>query len=113
MSRITRKEWYARVNAAWPATVPPLTAEEAGRAARKLFRFATGETWRGAVKVTSGNRYSWERWGVLTVNPGAGWKQLIHLLSHAFYQHYVAAKGDRPHGAGHARLERRMIREVV
>ena len=40
MSRITRREWYARVNAAWPTPLPPLTGPEALRAFRRLYRYA-------------------------------------------------------------------------
>lgn len=104
MSRVTRKEWYQRVNAEWPATVPPLTAEEAIRAGRKLYRFALRRTFKGKVRVTSGNRRTWIRRGEMLVNPAHGWHDLVHLLSH------YAERG--PHGGDHARMELRMIREV-
>jgi len=116
MSRLSRRAWYERVNAASPAVVPRLTAAEAVRAAKKLYRFVRRHTWTGTVKVTSGNRYSRVRWGwfsprtgahegVMIVNPERGWQSLVHLLSHALY------RGS--HGGEHARLERRMIREVL
>jgi len=105
MSRVTRREWYRRVNAAWPATVPPLTAEEAVRAAKKLYRFERGYTWRGPVKVTSGRRSSAIRGGVIIVNPLGGWHELVHLLSH-----YLS---PGKHGADHARCEMRLIKEVI
>lgn len=105
MSKVTRREWYRRVNAAWPAKVPPLTDDEAIRAARKLYRFERGYMWEGRVEITSGNRYSWIRRGVMYVNPERGWQSLVHLLSH-----YLA---PGKHGADHARCELRMIKEVV
>lgn len=108
MSRVTRQEWYRRVNAAWPAVVPPLTAEEAVRAGPRLYRFVTGRTWSkfGEVRITSGNRYTWIRRGVMYVNPAQGWKGLVHLLSHRLDK-------SGSHGAEHARLELRMIKQVV
>lgn len=105
MSRVTRREWYERVNAAWPAQMPELTAEEAIRAGRKLYRFALKRTFKGPVRVTSGNRYTWVRRGQMIVNPDQGWKGLVHLLSH-----YCE---NGPHGGAHARMELRMIREVL
>ena len=100
---VTRKEWYQRVNAEWPDVVPELTADEAVRALRKLWRFATGETMERQIIVTSGNRYTRRR-GVWYVNPERGWKDLVHILSH-----YTERSG---HNGKHARMERRMIREV-
>lgn len=107
MSRVVRKEWYARVNACWPADVPALTAPEAIRAGRKLYRFAMGDTWQPEPVVSSGNRHTWIRHGVMYVNPERGWLSLVHNLSHAL------CDADGPHGADHARLEMRMIKHVV
>lgn len=104
MSRVTWKEWYRRVNAAWPqGDLPALTPEEATRAVRKLYRFGTRRTWRGPVKLTSGIRHTWCRRGVWYVNPADGWRTIVHALSH------WCGGG---HGAAHARLELRMIKEV-
>lgn len=104
---VSRREWYERANAAWPEQLPALTAGEAVRAARRLYRFVTRRTWKGEVVVTSGNRYS--KVSVyrnqIIVNPDAGWHSLVHLLSHYLY------RGG--HTKEHARLERRMIKEVV
>jgi len=120
MGKVTRKEWYRRVNAAWPGTVPTLTAEEAVRAAKKLYRFAMGFSWTGPVVVTSGNRNTWVRarrvngaWErVLVVNPEHGWHDLVHLLSHYCHER-TAHDGEHGHNAAHARAEMRMIKEVV
>lgn len=115
MSRVTRKEWYNRVNALWPADIRQrsLTALEAIRAARKLYRFVTGKSIPAQnVRLTSGNRSTDIRRGIMFVNPqGAkrdthrGWEALVHDLSHRLVN--VA------HGGEHARLEIRMIKEVV
>lgn len=105
MSRVTRREWYERVNAAWPATVPALTGPEALRAARRLYRYGTGRTWKGPVRLTSGNRSTWIWGGEMVVNPEQGWHELVHLLSHLCER--------SGHNASHARMELRMIKQVV
>lgn len=112
MARLSRRVWYERVNAAWPAgTLPALTGPEAIRAAKKLYRFAIGHTWRGEVRLTTGNRATWERGGVLYVNASRGWSSLVHLMSH------LADVWQRPRDHGHdnqhAKLELRMVKEVV
>lgn len=106
----TIKEWYARVNAAWPAEIPPLTGDEAIRAACKLYRFATRVTWTGAVQETTGNRYTYSRYGVLYVNAQRGWKAMVHELSHDAHGDVY---NDKAHARTHARLELRMIKEVL
>jgi hypothetical protein len=117
MSKITVREWYRRVNELWPATLPPLTGPEAIRAARRLYRFALGKSWpAGMTKITSGNRYTWIRRGVMSVNPHghhgmAPWVGLVHDLSH--YAHLKLHPGVRPHGRDHARIEIKMIRAVI
>ena len=105
MSRVTRREWYRRVNDCWPPEVPELTADEAVRAAKKLYRFVRKRSFRGEVRLTSGNRYTAIRRGVLYINPNDGWRSFVHLLSHALHW--------GPHSGEHARLERRMIRVVI
>ena len=106
----TIKDKYDEANAVWPGAIPDLTAEESVRAARKLYRFGMRQTFRGKVKITSGRRYTWVRNGVMVVNPEHGWKQLVHMLSH--YVHRKVGV-DKPHSKQHARLECRMIAEVL
>jgi hypothetical protein len=112
MSHVTRTEWYERVNATWPRPIPQLTAEEAIRAAKRLYRFGMKRTWRGPVRVTSGNRYTWIRRGEMVVNPSHGWHGLVHLLSH-YCHHRNSTVFDKPHGRKHAQLEIRMIKEAI
>ena len=112
---VTRTEWYERVNSAWPAEVPPLTADEAVKATRKLYRFVIHKQLTLPITVTSGNRYSYAHGGSLHVNwnsthHGGGWKALIHDLSHTFHG-WIS--GDKPHAKSHARLELRLTKEVV
>lgn len=103
----TMKEWYERVNTAWPAEVPPLTGWEAVRAASRLWRWARGVTCPNEIRETSGNRHTYRHGGVLWVNPERGWKDFIHGLSH------TVDLESKAHTRHHARLELRMIREVV
>lgn len=114
-NRLTIAKAYERVNEAWPDEVPALSAEEATKAARRLYRWATGETWYGPEIVTSGNRYSGlvyhDGLKSLIVNPERGWKSLVHHLSHSFY--WAANPGEKPHSKDHARLEKNMIKEVL
>src|ERR1051325_1388053 len=102
---------YVRVNAEWPTELPALTAQEAISAAKRLFRFGTKTTWHRSIKVTSGNRYTWVRSGVLYVNPDRGWRALVHDMSHLVHHRL------HPHLSGHdfrhAHLERSMVALVV
>jgi len=115
VSRLPIREWYRRVNAEWPEQVPAMSASEGVRAARRLYRFVTGRTWSGPVKVVSGRRDNDVRRGVLYVSPSGvrdrqtgrhAWDRLVHDLSHRLAD-------DGSHGGEHARLERRMVKEVV
>lgn len=116
MSRVTRREWYRRVNAAWPPQLPALSPIEAIRAARKLYRFALGATFPARnVRLTSGRRYTFVRRGILFVNPDghhgrSGWESIVHDLSHYF--DFRLNPDTKPHAGAHARLELRLINEV-
>lgn len=111
---VTRNEWYTRVNNTWPSEVPKPSPEEAIKGAKKLYRFAFGRTFTGTARITTGNRYTWVRKGVLSVNAANGWdgeQGIVHLLSH--YAHRRVHPGIKPHTGTHARLEIRMIKEVL
>lgn len=114
MSKVTRLEWYERVNAAWPEIMPTMPADEQVAIARRMYRFVMGETWTGPVILTSGNRYTWIRRGTLYVNPEQpinGRRGLVHLLSHYFDNRLN--RDTAPHASSHARLELRMVKEIV
>src|SRR5579863_3816040 len=116
---------YHSVNSKWPPgtndgrDIKP-TAQEAVSAAKRLYRFMLKKPFRGKIVVTSGNRYSYIRSGVMYVNPdwknawassGGGWHELVHMLSHDFaHRLFPNAKG---HGSQHASVEREMIEHVV
>jgi hypothetical protein len=110
-------DWYERVNERWPAEVPPLTPEEAVKAAKSLYLCAIGKRFTGTVSVTSGNRYTWIRGSEMVVNPdkketiGGGWAALVHDLSH--YAHRKFNPTIKPHSKEHARLELKMVNHVI
>lgn len=120
---------------AWPAAIPRLTDAEATKAAQLLYRrFYQDRVYqeqhgmsrsayyrkRGEtaplrkptpVKITSGNRYTWVRRGVISVNTGRGWRHLVHMLSH--YCHSALRPMDKPHSDNHRHLEGEMVDYVV
>lgn len=126
---------YATVNALWPEgtnegrdLVP--TAQEAVTACKRLYRFAMGRPFQGRVQVTSGNRRTWIRRGVLIVNPdegsgpprcfvdgvpvrrGGGWHEIVHSMSH-YCANRLYSRKVRGHSSQHAFLEKQMIDKVV
>lgn len=111
-------EKYQSVNGAWPdGELPIPTPQEAVSAAKRLYRLVMKKPYRGKIKVVSGNRRTYIRWGTLQVNPNGrhfgGWKDLVHGLSHTC--HRRLHPGHKPHdGRGtHAWIERQMIEHVV
>ena len=105
--RPTRDDYHRLVNSKWKG-IPferqiPQSGEEAIRGFKRLYRAATGRKFTGRVKVTSGNRFTWCRRGVWSVNPNRqnsmyrGWPEIIHMISH-----WV----ERYHDHAQLRLER-------
>jgi len=105
------REWYARVNSVWMGPLPVLTEPEARTAAKRLWRWATGNVLPYRIDFTSGRRYTWERRGTLYINAGKGWSDFVHLMSHLAWRKTNGA-AVRGHERGHAQLELRMRREV-
>jgi len=102
---------YAAVNSAWPPAVPTLTGPEAASAARRLYRFGMKRAWKGPVKLTSGNRYTWIYHGELRVNPGKGWRGLVHDMSHLVHRYQHPDKSG--HDMRHEFLEGEMVAYVI
>ena len=108
--------WDRLVNSKWPSEknlVP--TEQEAIRGAKRLYRIAMGHAWTGKVKLTSGNRYTWIRHGVLYVNPNhsreSGWKGIVHCISH--WAHYRKNPQEKPHSPKQAYIERDLVDYVL
>jgi len=109
---------YASLDDIWPAQLRPPGPQEAISAARRLWRKFASAPFSGAVRATSGNRYTAIRRGVLYVNPdcktdpaGGGWRSLVHDLSHLV--HARVHRKAKAHAAGHVWYEREMARYVV
>lgn len=126
--------WERTVNDQWGGKQPILSGQESIAAARKLYRHATGQTFKGKVQLTSGNRVSWVKRehvvvrsggpavmgtvrNVLTVNPDRnrgglrGLRAMIHDLSHAC--HRRLNPNDSDHSARQARLEARLVKFAI
>lgn len=110
---VTARQHYRLIDRLWPpGPLPALTGPEAIAAARRLWRLATGKSWPGTWKAGRGNHRTYPRPGrVFLVNPGQGWHDLVHDLSHA--AHRRVNRGQAPHSGAHARLEALMIRHIV
>jgi hypothetical protein len=94
----------------WPVVVPALSADEAKRAAKRLYRFAMGETWNRAVVTTSGNRHTWINHGTFHVNPES-WQRMVMDLAWLFFTR--ANPGARRNPKDINKLEEKLIKEVV
>lgn len=105
--------WDRLVNERFGDSHPVLSPQESIAAARKLYRHAMGKSWPGKIELTSGNRYTWARRGVLYVNPdkrerqARGLRALIHDISHLC--HARLHPGDSSHSPRQARLEGRLV----
>lgn len=106
-----RDLYKEKTNAEWPKSLPKLTAVEAERAGKRLFRMAFKKPCPYPVYVTSGRNGSYIRNRVLRVNPSQGWKEFIHGLSHSFFSKLHPT--IKPHSGSHAIFERDMIRHVI
>ena len=109
-------EVYSFINKLWPNRCPVPTPQEALRGAKRLYRVAMGRPWRGDVKLTSGNRHTWIRRGVLYVNPDKrfgyrGWRDIVHSISH--YAHMRKHPSAGPHDVRQAYLERDLANYVI
>jgi|SRR5882672_2700995 len=103
---------YATVNGAWPeGPLPKLDGPEAISAVKRLYRFAMKRKLAKTLRVTSGRRHTSIYRSV--VNPDAGWRDLVHSVSH--HCHWRLHPGVKPHDdlGRHAFLEREMIDHVV
>lgn len=126
--------WERTVNSHWGEDQPVLSGQESIAAAKKLWRHALGKTFRGEIRLTSGNRYSWGRRehkvvrsggravmgtliDVLIINPDRkrgghrGLRAMIHDLSHYFHRRLHPGESD--HSRRQAQLEARLVRFAV
>lgn len=99
---------YAPVNTGWPAgpaPLPPVTREEATRAAARLVKHFKGPRHAARVRRVWITRDSYS-------GLQRGWRRLVHDVSHRVYD-AQRSRLLRPHGGIHAHLEREMVEYVV
>lgn len=118
---------YDTVNGVWPAVLPIPTPEEAARGAKKLYRLGyriakedlpdlTSTPLKNIkTEITSGNRRTSIRRGVIYVNPTGhfyeGWKDIVHDLSHWTHRRFWPRESG--HAPRHSYIEKTMIEHVV
>lgn len=92
---------YQPIRDALPAMLPPITREEASRAATRLMRkFGTP----GCRKILVKARRVWiSREPTRGDRPGRGWSRLIHDVSHRVFRRWYP--GKRPHDPLHVHYE--------
>jgi len=117
---------YKHVNDMWEGTeLPPLDYIIAVKATKDLWKKTTGREFpTNQFRKTSGNRNTWPTQSffsripqhvptcTMKINPGKGWRDFVHLLSHL--AHHMASKANhgkalRGHHWSHASWERAMI----
>lgn len=108
--------WNNMVNAKFDGKQPKLTPEESIAAAKKLYRHAMGFSYGGTWRIGTGNRHTWARRGVFTVNPderrnSGGLREIIHSISH--YCHQRLHPNDKPHSIRQVRLEAKLAKFAV
>jgi hypothetical protein len=92
---------YDKVNALWRA-VPPITREEATRAAKRLrrhFKMYPSKHVRRCWISLEGK------------NLDKGWPRIVHDLSHRYAKTQFPL--ERPHGPHHAAIEHEMVQWVL
>ena len=107
-------EWDRLVNNKWPENVPIPSDQEAIRGAKMLYKRALGKPFKGNVRITTGNRYTWIRRGEMVVNASQGWngfRGIIHLLSH--YCHRRKFPHHRPHHYTELEMEADLTRYAI
>ena len=113
-SKEEQRRLWGYVNDQWrahPNWQTPPTPEEAIKGFKILYRAATGRSFKGVIKITSGNRNTWCRRGIWYVNPNerspfGGWREIVHSMSHYFH-----ARNNphlAPHHAKQSYLERKL-----
>jgi hypothetical protein len=85
------------------------TPDEAERAARKLYRFAMGESWDGTIAVNPRAAHSFINFRVLRVGCKGGWPTIIHDLAWSFVRR--ANPGETDLGRTCDALDLKMTKE--
>lgn len=113
---------YNLINKGWgEVKLAPPTDREASESIKTFWR-SEGLKWHNwPIEIVSGNRYTWLRHGIYSVNPNrrsclAGWASIVHDVSHQIHnKKNRGPNGDlpRPHNFGQAKIERRLQQLVI
>jgi len=100
----------------WSTQIPPITREEAERAAKRLIRKfgSRKESSIPRAKDMEGPKEVRRCWIAVTEPYGdldRGWRRLVHDVSHRIFRYRYPKR--RPHDSLHARLEAEMVRFVL
>jgi len=110
------QEAYNPVSAVWAAVrpVPPITRQEAERAARRIFKHF-GHRKHGGPSARTARFSGRARRCWIATKPDAGlsrgWERLAHDTSHRIFR--ARHPSFRPHDGGHATLEREVAAWIV
>lgn len=97
-NRIMRKAWDGVPN----SQMFNVWSNHAESYCRAMYKKATGRKFPYKIRIGSGNRRTWVRSGVLTVNPDQGWHDINHDFTHWIERRTT---GDA-HSDNHLQLER-------
>lgn len=106
----THADWDRLVNSKWPTDIRRPEPEEALAFAKAVYRKGMGRAWKGKIKLTSGNRFTFIRRGVLSVNPNRtralrpGFPDILHQVAHLV--HHERFPKNKPHASSELYIER-------
>jgi hypothetical protein len=113
------------------AKLPHPTRAQAIWVAKRIWRRAAGKAWYGTWVPGRGNHRTYPRGSRFLVNPGQGWAEIVHDMSHHLYHCAVCQRsrvcGKRVlddfrsvkttwrahHTPSHALLERQMVAHAL
>ena len=123
-NKYVNSEWKKVYSEIGQKGLPIPSDQEAITGCKRLFRKFMGRSFKGEIKIISGNKYTKIRYGVMYINPNrtdeqskynfeigfhGGWEQIVHTLSH----HIGHRKFDEGHGTKQLWLEVKMTRYVL
>lgn len=112
--------WYHKADALWEEAsitssfhsreYEKICIRVASKAVKAMWRKEMGRKFPYKIKEGSGNRYTWVRGSVLTINTSRGWANIVHDFGHwlGYRKNF-----NRPHCADHAIMEYRLVKFVL
>jgi len=113
--------WYERSNQVWKDEgfnirfdfndQEAVDYKTAVNCLKRFWRKEFKRTMPYKVKQVSGNRRTWVRNNVLSINPSHGWPNIVHDFGH--WMGYQKFPNERPHCVNHSLLEWRFTNFVI